>query len=258
VPVAHRPHVGHDGGIEPITPSPPRPLRRTLLSQSWLDVTMLHWAADADAVQRVIPAGTRPDTLDGTTYVGLIGFRMHRLGLGTGPAVPYVGTFLETNVRLYTVDTEGRRGVFFCTLDASRLAAVVGGQVGARVNYVWARMRFRRDGDALTYESRRRRPWSAARSRMRVRVGPVIPEPTELEQFLTARWGLHTRWYGRTLYLPNGHASWPLHRAELLELDEDPRTGLVASAGFSAAGSPASVLHSPGVEVRFGPGTFLR
>ncbi len=246
------------GGIEPITPTSPRPLRRTLLSQSWLDVSMVHWAADPDAVQRLIPVGTRPDALDGTTYVGLIGFRMHRLGLGRGPGLPYVGTFLETNVRLYTVDTEGRRGVFFCTLDASRLAAVLGGQVGARVNYVWARMRFRRDGDLLTYETRRRRPWAAASSLMRVRVGPALAEPSELERFLTARWGLHTRWYGRTLYLPNVHDSWPLHRAELAELAEDPRTGLLARAGFSGQGPPASVLHSAGVQVRFGPGTFLR
>jgi uncharacterized protein YqjF (DUF2071 family) len=247
----------HDGGIEPITPSSPRALRRTLLSQSWLDVSMLHWPADPEVVQSLIPAGTRPDRLDGVTYVGLIGFRMHRLGFGRGPGIPYVGTFLETNVRLYTVDTEGRRGVFFCTLDASRLLAVVGGQVGARVNYVWARMRFEREGDLLTYRSQRRWPDRTAHSRMQVRAGAPLDVPTELEQFLTARWGLHTRWYGRTLYLPNAHDPWPLHRAELVALEEDSRDGLVARAGFDARSAPVSVLYSPGVAVRFGPGSFL-
>jgi uncharacterized protein len=242
---------------EPITPSPPHALRRTLLTQSWLDVSMVHWVADPDLVQRVIPDGTRPDLLDGLTYVGLIGFRMHRLGLGPGPGLPYLGTFLETNVRLYTVDTRGRRGVFFCTLDASRLLPVIGGQVCARVNYVWARMRFGRRGDELSYQTRRRWPDRRARSRMRVRVGPRIERPSALEHFLTARWGLHTNWYGRTLYLPNAHAPWPLHRADLVDLQEDPREGLVARAGFDAQSPPVSVVYSPGVAVRFGPGTFL-
>ena len=53
-------------------------------------------------------AGTRPDTLDGVAHVGLIGFRMVGLGFGYGPPVPYLGTFWETNVRLYSVDDAGR------------------------------------------------------------------------------------------------------------------------------------------------------
>ena len=52
----------------------------------------------------LLPAGTRPDTFDGLTYVGLIGFQMVGVGLGRGPGVPYFGTFWETNVRLYSVD----------------------------------------------------------------------------------------------------------------------------------------------------------
>ncbi|MEK8105030.1 DUF2071 domain-containing protein [Micromonospora sp. M12] len=61
---------------------------------------------------------------------------------------------------------------------------------------------------------------------------------------------MHTRAYGRTLHMPNWHPSWPLHRAEVLHLDEE----LVAAAGLPApVGPPVSVLYSPGVEVRFGP-----
>jgi uncharacterized protein YqjF (DUF2071 family) len=242
---------------EPITATPPRSLRRTLLAQSWLDVTMLHWPADPAVVQGLIPAGTAPDRLDGQTYVGLIGFRMHGLGVGPRPALPYIGTFLETNVRLYTVDECGRRGVFFCSLDASRLLAVLGGRYAAQVPYVWSAMRFRRDGDVVRYWCRRRWPDAPATSRMQVRVGAPLAQPSELEHFLTARWGLHTSWYGRSVYLPNVHGAWPLHAAECLDLVEDSRVGLVARAGLTAAGSPISVLYSPGVAVRFGTPTRL-
>jgi uncharacterized protein YqjF (DUF2071 family) len=84
---------------------------------------------------------------------------------------------------------------------------------------------------------------------MVVRAGNPIAEPTPLEHFLTARWGLHVRSYGRTLYVPNEHPPWPLHEATLEHLDED----LVSAAGLPEPNAPpVSVLYSPGVPVRFG------
>lgn len=243
--------------VEEVTPTAPRPLRRRLLIQDWLDVTMLHWEADPDLVQRQLPAGTRPDLIDGRTYVGLIGFRMRRLGFGPGPGLPHLGDFLETNVRLYSVDDEGRRGVYFCSLDAERLLPVIGARVAMRLPYMWSSMRLDRDDDVLTYYCTRRLPRPTAQSVMRVRIGPPLPTPSALDHFVTARWGLHTRWYGRTLYLPNVHEQWPLRSAELLTLDDPPETGLLARAGFEVTGPPLSAVYAPKVSVRFGPGSVL-
>ncbi|CAO0837155.1 hypothetical protein SMICM17S_12191 [Streptomyces microflavus] len=154
-------------------------------------------------------------------------------------------------VRLYSVDERGRRGVVFRSLDASRLIPVLVARAAFRLPYVWSRMDIERSGDTLTYTSTRRRPGPrGARSRIVLRAGDAIEEPTPLEHFLTARWALHSSFFGRTVYLPNAHPQWPLHRAELLECDED----LVAAGGLPApAGDPVSVLYSPGVPVRFGP-----
>src|SRR5436189_68825 len=80
--------------------------------------------AEPAAVQRFFPPGTRPDVFEGRTYVGLVPFRMVGTGLPHGPAVPYLGSFLETNIRLYSIDEAGRRGVVFRSLDANRLAVV--------------------------------------------------------------------------------------------------------------------------------------
>ena len=79
--------------------------------------------------------------IDGVTYVALVPFRMVGAGLGTGPGVPWLGTFLETNVRFYSVDDEGRRGVVFASLDASRLAVVLGAQAAftVLVALIWRR-----------------------------------------------------------------------------------------------------------------------
>ncbi|MFJ7190325.1 YqjF family protein [Streptomyces bacillaris] len=237
---------------EPVSPDPPAAPMRPLLTQSWLDLAFLHWAVDPEAVAPLLPRETVPDTFDGTTtYVGLVAFRMHRVGVLGLPGVPYLGSFPETNVRLYSVDGRGRRAVVFRSLDASRLIPVLVGRAAVRLPYVWARMGVERAGDTLTYTSTRRWPGPrGARSRIVLRVGDVIGEPTPLEHFLTARWALHTSLLGRTAYLPNVHPRWPLHRAELLECDEE----LVVAAGLPApVGEPVSVLYSPGVPVRFGP-----
>ncbi|QKG23103.1 YqjF family protein [Actinomadura verrucosospora] len=233
--------------VEPVTPDPPSPIRRPLLTQSWLDVAMVHWAADPADVARLLPAGTRPDTFGGAAHVGLIAFRMHRVGWLGLPGIPYLGGFPETNVRLYSVDDRGRRGVVFRSMDASRLIPVLMGRTGFGLPYLWSRMSVRRAGDVVLYTTSRR--GRRTRSRMAVRVGEPIAEPTALEHFLTARWGLHNAAFGRTLYLRNSHPRWPLHRAELLKCDDD----LVAAAGLPApASEPVSVLYSPGVPVRFG------
>ena len=239
--------------LEPITTVTPRPVRRrqSLLVQQWRRLTFLHWAADPATVTPFLPPGTRPDTLDGVTYIGLVPFQMYKVGLGAGPGLPYLGTFCETNVRLYSVDAEGRRGVVFLSLDAARLLPVLVGRLGFGLPYLWSRMRMHRTGDVVTYTSSRR--WPGPRgtaTRVSVRIGERIPEPSALEHFVSARWGLHVSWHGRTLYLPNEHPAWPLYRAQLVELDD----GAVAATGLDVPhGPPDSVLYSPGVPVRFGP-----
>jgi uncharacterized protein YqjF (DUF2071 family) len=238
--------------IEDVTPETVRPVRRPWLVQSWRDLAFLHWPVNPATVAPLLPAGTRPDTLGGETYVGLIGFRM--VGLGPLRGIPYLGTFCETNVRLYSVDGQGRRAVVFRSLDAERLLPVLTAQATLRLPYKWSRMRLRRDGDVLTYTDRRLWPGRAT-SAFAIRAGGAIDAPTELEHFLTARWGLHTRAWGRTLHMPNQHPRWPLHRATLLSLDDT----LVAAAGLpSMAGPPISVLYSPGVPVVFGAPSVLR
>jgi uncharacterized protein YqjF (DUF2071 family) len=237
-------------GPEPVTAGPPGSTPSPLLTQSWLDAAFLHWAADPADVAPLLPAGVVPDTLDGVTYVGLVAFRMHRIGWFRLPGIPYLGTFPETNVRLYSVDAHGRRGVVFRSLDASRLIPVIVARAAFRLPYVWSRMSIRHSGDTVTYTGTRRWPGPrGAHSRITVRIGERLEDPTGLEHFLTARWGMHNDSFGRSMYLPNTHPRWPLHRADLIECDED----LVAAAGLpKPVGPPVSVLYSPGIPVRFG------
>ncbi|MGW7200710.1 YqjF family protein [Streptomyces chryseus] len=235
---------------EPISANPPGAATKALLTQSWLDLAFLHWPVEPADVATLLPKGIVPDTFDGVTYVGLVAFRMHRVGWLGLPGLPYLGSFPETNVRLYSVDSEGRRGVVFRSLDAGRLIPVVTGRAFFHLPYLWSKMTIRHCEDTITYTSTRRWPGPrGAHSRIVIRPRERAERHTALEDFLTARWGMHYSIFGRSVYLPNTHQRWPLYRADLLEYDED----LIRSAGLTTpVSAPASVLYSPGVSVRFG------
>ncbi|MGH3716648.1 MAG: YqjF family protein [Micromonosporaceae bacterium] len=228
---------------EPVTAVTPRPVRYAVMAQWWREVAFLHWPVDPELATRLMPPRVRPDLHDGVTYVGLVAFRMARTRLLGLPPVPYLGSFPETNVRLYSVDAQGRRGVVFLSMDAARLVPVTAARAVLGLPYRWSTMGVAVDGDTRVYRCRRS---GGGHSRLRVRVGERIT-PSPLELFLTARWGLH---HGRR-YLANEHPSWPLRRAELVDCDDT----LVTAAGLPGIADqpPVSVLYSPVVYARFGP-----
>src|ERR671920_812049 len=151
-------------GVEPVSSGAPEMTGPVMMTQRWRDLTFLHWAVDPKQVAHRMPPGVRPDTLDGVTYVGLIPFRMFDAGIARGPGVPWLGSFLETNVRLYSVDDTGRRGIVFLSLDADRAAVVVGARAAFGLPYRWARMRYRARGGVHTYDARLRLPGRGAES----------------------------------------------------------------------------------------------
>jgi uncharacterized protein YqjF (DUF2071 family) len=221
-----------------------------MLIQHWRDVVFLHWPVEPRRVAPLLPRSVVPDLVDGRTYVGLIALRMCRVGL-PGLAVPYLGWFPEVNVRVYSVGPDGRRGVVFLSLDAARLIPAMIGRIGLRLPYLWSRIRVSRERGTVSYASSRRWPGPAgACLRLTVDVGEPMTSPSSLEHFLTARWGLHVRWYGaESLYVPNEHPAWPLHRATLRGLDEN----LISATGLpTPTEEPVSVLYAPEVGVRAG------
>ncbi|MFJ9731977.1 YqjF family protein [Streptomyces sp. NPDC101171] len=241
--------VPHGGHPEALTAVPARPVHRVLFRQWWQDVVLLHWEADPFEVARLLPPGTTPDLLHGRTYVGLVFFRMRDLAFGHLPPVPRLGTFTEVNVRLYSRDALGRRGVVFRSLDCDRLLPVLVARAAFGLPYRWSRTSRRWYGERLLYRTRGR---GGRRTDAHVWVDvtrePVPPGP--LDEFLTYRWGLHESVLGRTYYLPNTHPAWTFRRCALLGWD----ASAVAAAGLTPpAGDPVSVLYAPGVPVRFGP-----
>src|SRR3954454_22835094 len=220
---------------EPVTPIPPRSVRPALLRQDWRGVAFLHWMIRPEVAAPLLPPGTRPDLLDGRTFAGLIALRMEHTAPLFGPPLPWLGSFGQANVRLYSVDRNGRRGVVFLSLDAGRLLPALTARV-AGLPYSWARVRVRRREDVCSYRVARRP--GAAHASIDLHIGPRRgPDPLAL--FVIARGGSHHRIRCRTVYGVVEPEPWPLHTAALLDCDTD----LLAAAGLpGVTGAPVSVL----------------
>ena len=231
----------------PEAPELPTPI---IMDQRWTDAVFLHWRIPEAVAARFMPPGVVPDSFDGSAWVRLIGFRMRGAGLGRGPGVPYFGSFAEINVRLYSREADGTRGVVFLSLDASRLAVVLAARA-AGIPYVWSRTSY---VGADGYLGSASAGYSVRRFRGFTRSDfSVVPDFDDaatdaLSIHLTARFGLHSRFRGETIYVPNTHSAWPLYRAQLIGLEDQ----LVHAAGIEVAGQPESVLFSPGVHTQFG------
>jgi hypothetical protein len=157
--------------------------------QWWDELTFIHWQFDPAVVQRLLPSGLAVETFDGAAWVGLVPFFL-RVGLPGVPSLPWVSRFPETNVRTYVRSRDRARGIWFFSLDAARLGAVLVARSTYHLPYFWSKMAIERSGPQISYRCRRRWPYpSGAISEARIEVGSRFEghELGELDHFLTAR-----------------------------------------------------------------------
>jgi uncharacterized protein YqjF (DUF2071 family) len=233
---------------------PPVEVDRPTMLQRWSNLSFVHWPFDAAQVASLLPTGLEVDTFDGAAWIGLIPFhlRIRRAGV---PYLPWLASFPETNLRTYVVGPDGRRGIWFLSLDAARLGAVVAARHSYRLPYMWARAEMHRRGDLLRYRGCRRWPEPGADYDVSVDVGPPVRDVDPFQRFVTARWHLFSP---ARLTLPLSrigltrttvaHQSWPLYAARVQHLEET----LLAAAGLPAPSVEPVALFSPGVDTRFG------
>jgi uncharacterized protein YqjF (DUF2071 family) len=215
----------------------------------WRDVSFLHWPYRPDIVRAFLPPGLAVDTFDGHAWVSLVPFLMDQVRPPGLPAVPVLSRFPETNVRTYVTGPDGNSGIWFFSLDAGHLGPVLAGRLGYGLPYMWSQMAMTRQGNRLRYASRRRWPGPrGAFCRAEVECGDDPVHPSDLDDFLTARFWLYTVVAGRLACAAAAHGPWPLRRAALTRVEQS----LVQAAGLPAPQGAPIVHASPGVAVRIG------
>jgi uncharacterized protein YqjF (DUF2071 family) len=160
------------------------------------------------------------------------------------PAIPGLSDFPEVNLRTYVRGPAGP-GIWFFSLDAASAVAVLGARLTYGLPYYWSRMSVQAMGrNRIAYTSTR----AGAVADITVDVGQALARPDDLVLFLTERYRLYTWFLGRLATASVEHEPWPLHRAELVGLNETGRRAVKLPDG----GAPALVHYSPGVHVPIG------
>jgi uncharacterized protein YqjF (DUF2071 family) len=230
-------------------PFPP-PDRAWTMTQNWNDLLFAHWPIAPATIAALIPPGLDVDTFDGYAWVGVVPFWMdaiqHRIpGTGGSTKIPLVESFPELNLRTYVRSRlTGRAGVFFFSLDAASLLAVIGARTIFHLPYYFANMVRETAADGtVRYKSRRLLTSGdvsfQATYRGLGRPADAIPsQPGTLEHFLTERYCLFTSFRGRILVGNIHHKPWPLEAAEA-----EIRTNRIAPAHGLVLPSRPPVLH---------------
>jgi uncharacterized protein len=198
-------------------PFPP-PREPWLMHMRWNDLLFAHWAFDPEAVRAVLPGVFRSklDVYEGAAWIGLVPFWMNRVRVRWTPALPVFSTFPEMNVRTY-VTLSGKAGIYFFSLDTTRLAAVIGARAIFSLNYLYARMHIRKNDEWFSYSSHRLGAPTPATFHGRYRgTGPCyFAADTERDRFLFERYCLYSVRGGRVLRGDIHHAPWEIQQAQV-------------------------------------------
>ncbi|WP_436344338.1 YqjF family protein [Natronorubrum sp. FCH18a] len=216
------------------------------LHMGWRHVLFANWPVDPAAVETHLPKALTLDTYDGRAWLSVVPFtnvdvRPRLLPSGAGLPLP------ELNLRTY-VTYDGTPGVYFFSLDADGLLAVLGARLFHHLPYYYATIDLRTVNGRIRFANRRRHP-GARPVQFDATYGPVgdryAAEPDTLARFLTARYRYYTEAPDGTLrYATIDHDPWPLYDADV----EIETNTLFRANGFATPDSDPVHFYSPGVE----------
>ncbi len=201
----------------------------------------------AAALRPLVPSVLEIQEFDGTSWVGVVPFRMRGVMRRPLPDVPWISAFPELNLRLY-VTYAGRAGVWFVSLDAGNPLAVWAARTFFHLPYFHADMSVESSSDRIRYRSVRR--GSQGEVAFEAAYRPTSPvfraTPGSLEHFLTERYCLYAYTAGGALFRTDvHHAPWPLQAAEA-----DISTNAIAGPqGIAVTGRPAHLHFSRHLDV---------
>ena len=138
---------------------------RRFMTQRWEDLVLLHWPVPRDSLQATLPDDLEIDLFEGEAWASVVGFKLTNLRIQPFSWIPW-NDFWEVNLRTYVRDRDGRKGVWFHSLDSSDPLAVLGARTLYGLSYHWARIRGSQMDRSIAYDSRRVSFFRAANARI--------------------------------------------------------------------------------------------
>lgn len=226
----------------------PIPAKPWTWRQNWIELLFAHYPIAQSIAQKLVPPSLQVQEFDGTSWIGVVPFRMTGVMRRPLPDLPGLSAFPELNVRLY-VERDGKPGVWFLSLDASNRIAVWAARRFFHLPYYHATMTHTANQGGFDYTSKRttkNAPNAAFTARYRPASDVRLSRRGTLESFLTERYCLYAQSPDNRLFRCEvQHAPWPLQDAHA---EIDP-TQLLDTHGISVEKDRPLLHYSSGVQV---------
>ena len=171
-------------------------LLNSFMSQSWEDLILLHWPISWEELAPTIPSDLELDLFEGDAWASVVGFRLTNLRISPLRAIPW-NDFLEVNLRTYVKDRQGRRGVWFHSLDSSDLLSVLGARLLYGLSYFHSRIKMEKVNGILSFCSCRNRFWGGRRATIEAETSAQDSRSaradSDLDRFLLERYRFWVR-----------------------------------------------------------------
>lgn len=218
----------------------PVPERPWAWRQTWCDLLFAHWPIPASSVRSLVPDELEIQEFEGTSWIGVVPFRMTGVMRRPFPDLPWISAFPELNLRVY-VESKGVPGVWFLSLDAGNSLAVWAARRWFHLPYFRARMALTGLPAKVSYRSSRVSHPEGIEfvADYEPTSEPYRANAGTLEHWLTERYCLYAQTpRGEILRAEIHHAPWPLQHAKAAI----ERNDLLQPHGLSVSGPP-SLLH---------------
>jgi uncharacterized protein YqjF (DUF2071 family) len=227
-----------------------RPAGEPVMHQTWEDLLFLHWPISPTLLRPLIPDRFGIDTFDGVAWIGITPFHLEDVRPPMLPALPWLSSFDEINVRTY-VTYNNKPGIWFFSLDASAILPVIGARLLFMLPYFKASTRFDRLESAFQFTMKRMGVSAAEFKAKWITTGIRLRDPAvdSLAFFLVERYSAFAS-EGSSLFETRVyHHPWILEEAAA----EIKTNTLITSLGLPAPQEPPITYFGKSLEVEIWP-----
>jgi uncharacterized protein YqjF (DUF2071 family) len=221
-----------------------RPKGDPVMHQNWENTLFLHWPVAPSVLRPLIPSALDLDTFDDKAWLSITPFHIDDVHPPKFPAFPGLSSFHELNVRTY-VTHQGIPGIWFFSLDASKLIPTVAARIFFMIPYFKATIRFLQTTENFAFSLSRSIP-SKAEFKASWKVGTRLrdPDADSLAFFLVERYCAFAA-EGNTIYqIRIYHHPWILDEAQV----ELRSSSMISSLGLPEPASEPLAHFSRSVE----------
>jgi uncharacterized protein YqjF (DUF2071 family) len=166
------------------------------MEQRWSDLLLLHWPVPPEMLRLTIPDDLELDLFEGQAWASVVGFHLSGLRMRPVRWIPW-GDFDEVNLRTYVKTADGKRGVWFHSLDSTDMFAVLGARILYGLAYRPAKISRSLSEQVISYQSSTNRLFKKVPARLDAQLdesvvtSKIAREP--LDRFLLERYRFWAR-----------------------------------------------------------------